>query len=519
MSSTSEIIIIGSGHNALVAACYLAKAGKKVLVLEKNNYIGGATTSQKVFPDYEAYLSKYSYLISLFPEEIVADLGISLTLLPRKVASYTPYLKGDAHQGLLISNTDQNITKASIMALGANEDDYQGYCEIMEMASQLAELVWESVLHPLKSRSAWKAYFKEKNQESLWTALIEKPIGELLEQKIKSDVLRGVLLTDARIGVFTHAHDKSLLQNITYIYHVIGRKTGEWRVPAGGMGALATALENKAKSLGVVFKTNAEVLEVLHNQAFVSLKMNTGEILSCNTLLINAAMPGFYSKHESELQIGTAFKINLLLQKLPQLKDESIKPEEAFCGTFHINQLYSQQEKAYQDAKGGKLPDPFPCEIYCHTLTDASILSPELVANGYHTLTVFGMDMAYPLFKENNAATKEKVVQKFFEGINTYLKTPIEECLALDSRGAYCIEAKSALDLENEMSMPMGNIFHTPLSWFFTDDEVKVGKWGVETDYPNIYLCGSSAERGGAVSGIPGRNAAMAVMEKEKGKP
>src|SRR5438105_7915391 len=102
-----DVVILGAGHNGLVAASYLGKAGLDVLLLEKNDYIGGATTSQKVFPDYDAYLSRYSYLVSLFPDKIIHDLGLKFELRRRDTASFTPYVQDGQHNGLLCSNESE----------------------------------------------------------------------------------------------------------------------------------------------------------------------------------------------------------------------------------------------------------------------------------------------------------------------------------------------------------------------------------------------------------------------------
>src|SRR5207244_8134814 len=107
IKSRYDVVILGAGHNGLVAASYLGRAGLSVLLLEKNDYIGGATTSQKVFPDYEAKLSRYSYLVSLFPEKIIRDLGLKLELRRRATASFTPYKKNGTHEGLLLSNVSE----------------------------------------------------------------------------------------------------------------------------------------------------------------------------------------------------------------------------------------------------------------------------------------------------------------------------------------------------------------------------------------------------------------------------
>src|SRR5215472_18364928 len=117
MKSHYDVVILGTGHNGLVAASYLGRAGLSVLLIEKNDYIGGATTSQRVFPDYEARLSRYSYLVSLFPKKIILDLGLNLELRRRTTASFTPYIKNGVHDGLLISNVDEALSRRSIADL------------------------------------------------------------------------------------------------------------------------------------------------------------------------------------------------------------------------------------------------------------------------------------------------------------------------------------------------------------------------------------------------------------------
>src|SRR5450432_175666 len=126
MKSKYDVVILGAGHNGLVAAAYLARAGLSVLLLEKNDYIGGATTSKKVFPDYDAYLSRYSYLVSLFPEKIIHDLGLNLELRRRKIASYTPYAKDGRHSGLLLSNISEDISRRSVVELTGSDAEFDG---------------------------------------------------------------------------------------------------------------------------------------------------------------------------------------------------------------------------------------------------------------------------------------------------------------------------------------------------------------------------------------------------------
>ena len=125
MKSQYDVVILGAGHNGLVAASYLGRAGLTVLLLEKNNYIGGATTSQKVFPDYDARLSRYSYLVSLFPEKIIRDLGLNLELRRRATASFTPYLNHGQHDGLLLNNVNEEISRQSMFELTGNKTEFE----------------------------------------------------------------------------------------------------------------------------------------------------------------------------------------------------------------------------------------------------------------------------------------------------------------------------------------------------------------------------------------------------------
>lgn len=146
-------------------------------------------------------------------------------------------------------------------------------------------------------------------------------------------------------------------------------------------------------------------------------------------------------------------------------------------------------------------------------MTDDSILSEELRRRGFHTLTLFGLDLPYRLFEKDNDRVRDEVVKKYLAGINQFLEAPIESCLAKDANGNPCIEAMSAVDLEIKIHLPKGDIFHGDLTWPFTESEDEAGLWGVETAHLNVLLCGSAARLGGDVSGIPGHNAAMKALE------
>src|SRR5947209_3939933 len=141
MKPSYDVAILGAGHNGLVAASYLTRAGLSVLLLEKNNYFGGATTSQKVFPDYDAYLSRYSYLVSLFPEKIIRDLGLNLELRRRSIGSFTPYLQDGRHNGLLLSNVSDEQSRRSMLELTGNQTEFDALRKFYSLSRMFAEQV------------------------------------------------------------------------------------------------------------------------------------------------------------------------------------------------------------------------------------------------------------------------------------------------------------------------------------------------------------------------------------------
>ena len=522
LASRYDVAIVGGGHNGLVAACYLAKAGLSVLVLERNSELGGATRSAYAFEGFEAKLSVYAYLVSLFPQKIVDDLGLNLQLKSRQTASYTPAIEGGHLNELLLRNDSPDQNREAFVSLTGDESDYEGYLELQAMQERLASVVWPSLTEPLVSKEEMRGRLDAEGQRS-WQSFVEQPLGEVIESKVASDLVRGLVFTDAKIGVSTHPHAPSLLQNRCFLYHVIGRGTGEWQVPVGGMGALVEELERVARETGkVTFATGAKVTAIAPDSGNASLAFEVdgqeSEVDACYVLCNASArelgrLTG-KSLEPGKIDEGAGFKVNMLLERLPRLRSGNCSPKEAFAGTFHVNEGYEQMQASYRESMAGEMPATPPGEIYCHTLTDDSILSPELNARGFHTLTLFGLDMPYRLFVQDNDKARETALRRYLDGINRYLDEPIEECLAKDTHGKPCIEAMSPVDLESKIHLPKGNIFHGDLTWPFAETDREVGQWGVETAYANVFLCGSSARRGGAVSGIPGHNAAKKVMQE-----
>src|SRR5437868_4568299 len=347
IKSRYDVVILGAGHNGLVAASYLGRAGLSVLLLEKNDYIGGATTSQKVFPDYEARLSRYSYLVSLFPEKIIRDLGLDLQLRRRATSSFTPYIKSGQQDGLLISNVDEGVSRRSIADLTGSERELEQMQKFYNLARVFAEETWDSMLEPLLSKEETKKRFdRDAVSREAWRSLAEEPLGRALERYLENDLLRGLVLTDGKIGVFTHPHDPSLVQNRCFLYHLIGNKTGEWKVPVGGMGAVARELEQSARKTGAKLLTSVELEEVELNRTkhTVYFKVDAERwAVETRFLLVNFGrnvLSRLIHQPYSPTKVdeGSVFKINMLLRCLPKLKARDFAPSEAWRGTFHSDE-------------------------------------------------------------------------------------------------------------------------------------------------------------------------------------
>lgn len=515
-----DAVIVGGGHNGLVAAAYLARAGRRVLVLERLDRAGGAAVSTQAFPGVGARLSRYSYLVSLLPRQLVAELGLRIELRRRRISSYTPAVRDGEPTGLLVDAADAERTRESFRALTGSDREWQSWQRLYGMTARLAERVFPTLTGPLPTRRELR---RRIGDDAAWTALFERPLGETVEEALSDDLVRGVVLTDALIGTFTHAHDPSLLQNRCFLYHVIGNGTGDWDVPVGGMGAVTGALEAAARAAGAEIRTGCEVTAIGTDggdgEAEVTyLRAGAEERAVGRRVLVNAA-PAVLDRllgaePSGPAPEGAQLKVNMVLTRLPRLRDTTVDPHDAFSGTFHIAESYRQLDTAYRQAADGQVPQAPPSEIYCHSLSDPSILAPELAGQGWHTLTLFGLHMPARLFAD--PAAKERALSSTLAQLDAVLAEPIADCLATDADGRPCLEAKTPLDLEREVGLPGGHIFHRDLAFPFADEEPDpspAARWGVATAHRNVLLCGAGAVRGGGVSGIPGHNAAMAVLE------
>jgi len=516
-----DVVVVGGGHNGLTAAAYLARAGRSVLLLEQADHLGGASVSEQVFPGVDARLSRYSYLVSLLPQLITDELGLDLRLVRRRVSSYTPDPRRGATTGLLVTD-DPAATTASFDRIGA-AGDRAGWDDLYARTARAARALWPTVTEPLLSREQVR---ERIGDDAVWELLVTNPVGVGVGAAVADDLVRGVVLTDALIGTFADP-TTDLLANRCFLYHVIGGGTGDWDVPVGGMGAVSGALASTAAAAGADLRTGARVVSLDPGGRLVVDSDGQEQVVTAQHVVwagapaaldraLSAAGAGDHGGSgdaiSDAIPEGSQLKVNMLLRRLPRLRDDHVDPRDAFAGTFHVNETADQLAAAYAQASAGRIPDVPPCELYCHTLSDASILGPGLREQGAQTMTLFGLHMPARLFREDPDGARERALRATLASLDSVLAEPVEDVLLLDAEGRPCLEVRTPVDLEGDVGLPGGHIFHRDLSWPWAEHEADVGTWGVGTAHEGVLLGGAGARRGGGVSGIPGRSAAMSVL-------
>jgi phytoene dehydrogenase-like protein len=490
-----DVVVVGGGHNGLVAASYLSRAGLSVLVLERLDHPGGAATSG------------YASLLPPMPERLLADLGLDLPRVPRSIASYTPTLRDGKPGGLLVQRPEKRKTENSFRELTGGDDEYAAWQAFYADAGNLARAVAPTLLEPLPSERT----VRDQVDPRTWDAFVSRPLGETIEARLSDDTVRGVAASDALSGSFASLHDRSLVQNRSFLYHLLGDQTGGWEVPLGGMAALTDALARAATAAGTEVITSAGVsgIEAGDDGAEVTWHDGTGShTVAARFVLSNVApwvlgiLLGQGEDPDSKPE-GAQVAIDLVLDRLPRFTS-GIDPEVAFAGTLHLGQGYAELEAAYDDAAAGRVPSALPGRIVAGASADA------------YTLTFVGVHTPASLFEHDPEGARQQVVSRALASFDQHLLEPIESCLATDAAGRPRIRATIPQDLERALAMPGGHLFHGDLEWPWAPHrsrlETPAQQWGVHTDVASVLVCGSGSRRGGAVSGLGGHSAAQAVL-------
>jgi phytoene dehydrogenase-like protein len=527
MAALFDAIILGAGHNGLVTACYLARAGWKVLVLERREIVGGAcVTEENVFPGYK--VSTAAYVNSLFRPEIIRDLKLKdhgFELLERSPSSFTPTPDGR----YLIMGPDQELTHREIAKF--SEKDAKAYPEYEKMLLRVANVLEPTLIQKPPNllrpglRDLWTLFklgrsFQRMGANGMMEALeiLTGPARPILERWFESEPLKATLGTDAVIGAFAAPS----MPGTAYVlfHHVMGEtngKRGVWAYVKGGMGGLTQALASVARSYGATIRTQAEVAKIIVRAGTAyGVVLNSGEEIHGRIVCSNADGRVTFKKLMDKGVLPTDFeaamdrisyesatlKINVALSEVPDFTALPGGVGAHHRGTIHISPDLDYIERSYDDAKYGK-PSQRPMLECCIP----SVVDPTVAPPGQHLMSMFVQYAPYKLREGNWDTEKEAFADRCFDVLNEYAPN--------FKRSVIARQVLSPLDLERTFSLTGGNIFHGVMSLdrLYALRPV-VGHAGYRTPIKNLYLCGSAAHPGGGVIGAAGWNCAREILNR-----
>jgi phytoene dehydrogenase-like protein len=534
--SSYDCLVIGGGHNGLIAAAYLAKAGKSVCVLERRHVLGGCACTEELWPGYK--VSVAAYVLSLLLPDIIRDLRLGaygLRVLPRDPSSFTPLIDGRS----LLMGPDTRATRAEIAKFSERDAEaYPRYLALLERtAAAIEPLLTRASPDPLplpQSRRKigvgkrlrdvsrmWELYQTLGGLEDDLPEAIELLTGAarpLLERWFEAEVLRATLATDAIIGGFSSLSSPGTAYVL--LHHVMGQAGGArgiWGYVEGGMGGLANALEQACGDLGVHIRREAEVQRILVDGGKV-----VGVQLVDHTTLMAPVVASSVDAHLTFVRFLEArelpekflsavrridyssgsMKINLALGEPPQFTARpTVGLGPHLRGTIHIGPTLDYLERAFDDAKYG-----WPSRQPVLEVTMASAVDPTLAPEGKHVLSMF---VQYAPYKLADGKQWDDIKDDF-----------ADRCIAELARYAPNVPAAiehrqvlSPLDLERTFGLTGGNIMQgamTPQQLFFFRP---VAGWSDHrTPIRGLYLCGAASHPGGGVMGACGRNAAREIL-------
>ena len=532
-----DAIIIGGGHNGLITAAYLARAGRKVLVLERRELVGGACVTENLWPGFK--VSTASYVVSLLLPEIERDLQLKkygYKVLARNPSSFTPVENG----GYLLLGPDKAANQREISKFSTRDAEaYPRYEALLErVAEELEPILMATPPQLLPMPNTWRqrgmlARLGDLKQGyGLYQALgrlgaqlpeaIELLTGAarpILDRWFESDVLKATLATDAVIGTFQPISAPGTAYVL--LHHVMGQAGGArgvWGYVEGGMGALSEALANAARDAGVEIRTQASVAQILVQKDRASgVVLESGEELTAKVVAssVDAHLtfekfltpevlpPDFLAAVKRIDYASASLKINLAVSELPNFTSlpGNLEVGPQHRGTIHLGATTLQElELAYDDAKYGE-PSLRPMiEMTIPTSVDRTIAPP-----GQHILSLFVQYAPYHLAQGTWDTEREKFADRVIEEIARFAPNVPGSILHR--------QILTPVDLERIYGLTGGNIFQgaMPLHQLFHMRPV-AGWADYRTPVPGLYLCGSAAHPGGGVMGACGRNAAREIL-------
>ena len=524
MGNQYDAIIIGGGHNGLVTAAYLGKAGKLVLVLERRHLAGGATVTEEIYPGFK--YSVFSYLVSLLRPEVIHDLDLpahGLVVLPLE-STLNPLPNGD----YLYRDADPYNTHREMARHSPRDAD--AYIDFKHAMHDMAQIMFSLQRMPPPNISLdtaddelalaeWNKHLQNLPESTLemFLKMFSQSAADFLGQWFESDVIIAALSTSSIIGSFVSPRSPG--SAYVLLHHYMGEVDGAyraWGFPKGGTGAVAEAIASAARSYGVEIRTDASVSQVIvENDRAVGVILENGEEIRARVTASSLAPqmtflkfidpdllpPEFVERIQRWNSVGCSGKVNLALDALPNFACIP-GPGRHLAGGMSIAPSLDYIETAFEDAKDGRFSKkPFI------DLVIPSVIDPDMAPPGKHVMSCFVQYAPYHL--KDDEWTEENR-QSFADAVVDVLADYIPNIRDIILHRQVLVPP----DIERIVGIPGGNIFHGELNI----DQLfslrpALGYARYRTPIDGYYQCGSSTHPGGGISGAPGRLAARQILE------
>ncbi|HVH11181.1 MAG TPA: NAD(P)/FAD-dependent oxidoreductase [Gemmatimonadales bacterium] len=526
MPGSYDVIIVGAGHNGLVTAAYLARAGRRVLVLERRDVVGGACVTEELWPGFR--VSTAAYVNSLLRPEIIRDLQLArhgFELLPRSPSSFTPFPDGR----FLLLGPDKEQTRREVAKFSSRDADalprYEALLE--RIAAFIEPTLLETPPDPWSlgpknlahlARLGWR--FVRLGRDG--PAAIEILTGAarpILDRWFESEELKIALATDAIIGAMASPS----MPGTAYVlfHHVMGECNGVrgmWGYVRGGMGGITQALAAAARERGVEIRLESPVAKIVTRRGRVrGVALADGTEFEARKVASNADAhvtfldlvdphdlpPEFVAAVRGIDYASASLKINVALAELPDfsaVRGSGLAPQAHLRGTIHLAPSLDYMERAYDDAKYGR-PSGDPI-LEC---TIPSVVDTTVAPAGKHVMSFFVQYAPYRLANGGWDEAKERFADRCFDILNEYAPN--------FKRAVIARQVLSPLDLERRFGLTGGNIFQGAMTLpqlFFL--RPLPGYADYRTPIKGLYLCGSATHPGGGVMGACGYNAAREIL-------
>jgi phytoene dehydrogenase-like protein len=511
-----DAVIVGGGHNGLVAACYLARAGFSVCVVEQYHEVGGAAFSEEVVPGFT--FSVGSYVLSLAPRKILDDLNLwaeGLSFVERNPRFFAPFPDGSS----LTYWNDHGLWLDQIRRISPKDADaYDHYDAMLERASEVMD---QFILRNPPSWSEVAAEFRTPAEATIFQKFYLGSAADIAEYFFESEQMQAVVAATGIIGTFRGPRDPGT--GYVKLYHSMGMSTGyrgRWTYLRGAMGAFTQALKHVACRAGVTVRTGAEVaqIRVVGGRA-VGIALQSGEEIDATYILSNADPKRTYLKLVDQSDLPTDYrraidaikiespvlKINMAVRELPKfaaLPDDPERQRQGSTGGLFIAPSLDYMQRACDDARAGRPAEHPFMNIHMQSAVDPSVAPP-----GMHTISIFTQYFPYTLAEGTWEERREEIANHVIQEFGQFAPNIPDAIIGK--------QVLAPPDLEARFGLTGGHIFHGELVPEQAFDLRPVpGSSSYEGPIAGLYLCGSGAWPGGCVMGAPGHNAAHEIIRR-----